>query len=151
MSVRRRVRRFSRGQRGVAAVELAIIIPVFLLMLFGVLEFGHTWYIQHALTNASREGARYGIVYKNFTTPPYTRMPPQAFTPSIQEVVDGYLLQFFAAKFWEVKILKGGSATTAGSDLEVEVSADKAWFALGGLVPGLTTIKLKATTTMKLE
>ena len=47
-----------RDQKGQALVELALILPILLLIIFGITEFGRAWYIENALTNAAREGAR---------------------------------------------------------------------------------------------
>ena len=49
------------GQKGVAAVEFAIILPFLVLLVFGTIEFGVMFYNKQVLTNASREGARSGI------------------------------------------------------------------------------------------
>lgn len=46
-------------------VEFAIILPLLLLLIFGMIEFGCIFYDMQVLTNAAREGARYGIVSKN--------------------------------------------------------------------------------------
>ncbi len=51
-----------RRRRGVAAVEFAIVAPLFLLLLAGIIEFGQAFRIEHAISNASRRGARAGIV-----------------------------------------------------------------------------------------
>jgi len=48
-------------QRGAAAVELAIILPCLVVLVFGMIEFGIMFYDKAVLTNASREGARAGI------------------------------------------------------------------------------------------
>ncbi len=50
-------------EKGVAAVEFALILPVLLLMLFLIIEFSIILYDKAVITNASREGARSGIVY----------------------------------------------------------------------------------------
>lgn len=49
--------RFSR-QKGLAAVELALTIPLFLMILLGMLEYGYYFYIATSATSAAREGAR---------------------------------------------------------------------------------------------
>lgn len=54
MSTNRRRRR----ERGAAAVEMAIVLPMLLLMLGGIIEFGRALYLQNMATNAAREGAR---------------------------------------------------------------------------------------------
>ena len=45
-------------ERGAAAVEFALVIPVLLLLVFGMLEFSRAYNVQISLTNAAREGAR---------------------------------------------------------------------------------------------
>ena len=49
-------------QRGVAAVEFAIVAPVFFILLMGMMEMGRALMVQQVLTNASREAARTAIV-----------------------------------------------------------------------------------------
>lgn len=51
-----------RCRRGAAAVEFAVVAPLFLLLLGGIIEFGQVFRIEHVLSNASRRGARAGIV-----------------------------------------------------------------------------------------
>ena len=51
------------NNKGVAAVEFAIVLPLLLLIVFGIIEFGFLLYDQAVITNASREGARKGVVY----------------------------------------------------------------------------------------
>ncbi len=45
------------GRRGQALVELALILPVLLLLLAGAVDLGRAWYSQITITNAAREGA----------------------------------------------------------------------------------------------
>jgi len=55
----------TRSQRGAAVVEFAIVLPLLLVILFGIVEFGLLFYNKQVLTNASREGARAGIAHKS--------------------------------------------------------------------------------------
>ena len=58
-----RTRRFARGQRrGAALVEFAVVAPLLFLLVLAVFEFGRMVMVQQFLTNASREGARRGIL-----------------------------------------------------------------------------------------
>lgn len=50
------------GRRGVAAVEFAVVAPLFLLLLAGIIEFGQAFRIEHAISNACRRGARSAVV-----------------------------------------------------------------------------------------
>ncbi len=47
-----------RSDRGAAAVEFALVFPVLVLILFGIVEFGSIYNAQLMLTSAAREGAR---------------------------------------------------------------------------------------------
>jgi len=51
-----------RDQKGQALVELALILPLMLLILFGITEFGRALYMVNTLNNAAREGARRAAV-----------------------------------------------------------------------------------------
>lgn len=58
-----KVCRFCRRDRqGAAAVEFAVVAPLFFLLLFGMVEIGRAIMVQQVLTNASREGARLGVL-----------------------------------------------------------------------------------------
>lgn len=50
--------RRKRRSRAAAAVELAIVTPILLTMLFGIIEYGWLFTVRQALTTAAREGAR---------------------------------------------------------------------------------------------
>ena len=53
---------FRKQRRGVAVVEFAIVAPVFIMLIFGMVEFGRLVMVQQVLTNASREGARRAVL-----------------------------------------------------------------------------------------
>jgi Flp pilus assembly protein TadG len=56
--------------RGQALVEFAIVLPVFLLVLFGLIEFGYMLYSQMTVSNAAREAARAAVVDPDACTIP---------------------------------------------------------------------------------
>ena len=58
-----------QNEHGAVAAEFAILLPVLLLIVFGTIEFGMMMYGREVVTNATREGARYGIINQ---TPPVT-------------------------------------------------------------------------------
>jgi Flp pilus assembly protein TadG len=55
-------KRVNGWRRGTAVVELAVVSPLLFAMLFGIIEFGWLFTVQHSLVNASREGARVGCL-----------------------------------------------------------------------------------------
>ena len=55
-------------ERGQSLVETAIALPLVLLLLMGIMEYGWYFYNQLNVENSSREGARFGIVHTDSTT-----------------------------------------------------------------------------------
>ena len=59
----RRNRRVNRPTRRAAAVvEMAVVLPLLLTILFGIIEFGWTFMVYQSLTNAAREGCRVAVL-----------------------------------------------------------------------------------------
>lgn len=52
----------TKNQKGAQAVEFALALPFFVLILFAVLDFGLLVYNKAVITNASREAARRGVI-----------------------------------------------------------------------------------------
>jgi hypothetical protein len=50
------------GERGAAIVEFAIVLPVFLMLVLGAIDWGWFFVVQDAVSNAAREGARAEVV-----------------------------------------------------------------------------------------
>jgi Flp pilus assembly protein TadG len=128
-----------------------------LLLLFGIIEFSLLLFNKQVITNASREGARAGIVAQdrsNYTTD---------INPKIREVVSIYakdhLVTFggdtLNADAAHIPITWEG--TTFGKDLTVTVIYDYDFLVLPAIIVGLfnggmgNTLKIQAQTVMKLE
>ena len=47
-----------RSERGASAVEFGLIVPLLIVLVLGIAEFGHAFQVQGTLTAAAREGAR---------------------------------------------------------------------------------------------
>jgi Flp pilus assembly protein TadG len=69
------------NQRGAAVIEFALILPILLVLLVGTIDASLALYDKAVITNASREGARAGIVARS---PPLT-------DAQIQQIVQNYL------------------------------------------------------------
>jgi Flp pilus assembly protein TadG len=52
------VRAAGSRQRGIALMEFAVTLPLFLVLLLGMMEYGYYFYVAVSATNAAREGAR---------------------------------------------------------------------------------------------
>ncbi len=59
------IARKRRTQAGTSVVEATIVFPLMLLLVFGIGEFGVAFTQWNSLTNAVREGARTGVVFRS--------------------------------------------------------------------------------------
>jgi Flp pilus assembly protein TadG len=74
-------------ERGAAAVEFALILPVFLLLIVGMLEFARAYNAQISISNAAREAARVMAIHDS---PAQARTSAIAAAVSLNpELVDG--------------------------------------------------------------
>ena len=53
-----------RDTKGVAGIEFAIILPVFIMILAGVINFGHVIFIKHSMQNIAGDALR-EVIYGN--------------------------------------------------------------------------------------
>lgn len=51
-----------KNEKGQAMVEFALLLPILLILLLGIIDFGWLFYNQLALNNSCREGARFAVV-----------------------------------------------------------------------------------------
>lgn len=130
------------------------------------MDLGHAWHMNNVMSNACREGVRYGTKY---IPSGISRVLPKDLNPSIRNYIlndssanggkGGWGLATLLPPDAGVQVTLGGPAATAtdpatltGQDLTVTITARKTWFFLGMLLPGLGSYKtLSATTTMKCE
>jgi len=55
-------RRFRRNERGQALVEFALVVPLLLIMVMAIIDFGRAWNLHQTITDAAREGARQAVI-----------------------------------------------------------------------------------------
>jgi len=65
-----RPRREGPRARGAAVVEFAVVLPLLLTILFGIIEYGWVFMVRQTLQTSAREGARIAILQTS--TEPYT-------------------------------------------------------------------------------
>jgi Flp pilus assembly protein TadG len=58
----------ARSEDGGALVEFALVVPMLLLLVFGIVDFGRAFQSSITLTNATREGARLGATGADYWT-----------------------------------------------------------------------------------
>jgi TadE-like protein len=135
---------YLKREDGAAAVEFALLLPLLLMILFGVIEFGFVFYNQEVITNASREGARFGIVMRD---PKYTKA-------EIEDVVTNYTTSrlICLGSCPPPTVDAQGAGGPFGSDLKVHVEYTYDFLVLPSFATSLgDTLTLKAETVMKME
>jgi Flp pilus assembly protein TadG len=56
------------ARRGATTVEVAVVLSVFLLLMFAIFEYGRYVMVRNVIVNAAREGCRYAIVHAQDAT-----------------------------------------------------------------------------------
>jgi len=90
--------RFGRGgrrgggqlRRGTAVVEMAVVTPLLLLLIFGIMAFGWVFMMEQTITNATREATRVAILQGSTDSDVQTRFA-QAMAPTGITVEPGML------------------------------------------------------------
>ncbi len=85
-----RKHRGGRRARGSTVVEFAVVLPLLLTILFGIIEYGWIFSVRQTLQNAAREGCRLAVL--KTTGEPYTNVidrvtsmvEPIGVTPTIE-------------------------------------------------------------------
>ena len=123
-----------RRERAAAAVEMALVLPILLLLLGGIVDYGRFFFVQIQLTNASREGARAAVVLGD---PVVRATVAGSSTP-------GWIPMTAAGN---VNPAAGCAASPTPTSVEVTTEATFQFFFVDFLpgVPGSTTITAKAT------
>jgi hypothetical protein len=159
------------SQKGASAVEFALILPLLMLILWGIIEFGLVLYNKQVITNASREGARAGIVAATARLIPGPTTPPPASScvtsnpadpVSISCVVGQYCrnhLISFSTTLTNPQVAVSGYASDAafGTNLTVTVSYTYQFLVFQNFTGfwggtwSFSSIPLTAETVMKYE
>ena len=141
------VKRIDRSARtreaGTSIVEMTIVLPLLLLLVFAIGDFGIAYTRWVSLTNAAREGARVGVVFRN---------------PCDSGTVEGEI-QATVSDFADSSGLDGATIATTivgtclgtGTQLTVTSTAPYNYLALSALAGLAPTINLSARTVMRNE
>jgi Flp pilus assembly protein TadG len=96
----------NQREKGSVIIELALILPLFLVILAGSIDLGMLFWEKHVLTNATREGAR--AAAKAMDTG--TAVVAQKTQSQVRQVVQDYVDQF------SIKNLDGSPLVLGGSN-----------------------------------
>lgn len=151
-----------RKQQGSETVEFAISSTLLFIILFGIIEFSVALYDKAILTNASREGARTGILFR-----PQPRNEPldstfqcgeaqQGEDESIREAVCRYaeqnLISLGGPADMQIDISRSDSGMSPGSEVVVTIDYPYDFLLLPGFVGTLgDLIEIQAVSSMRAE
>ena len=139
-----------RSERGAVLIEAALVLPLLLLVVLGIMDFGLLFQRYEVLTNAAREGARVGVL------PGYS---PADVKSRVEQYLDAGGLDKSLAKF-ENPVAKTAPVPLAGgacvSVTTVTVQYPHTYTFVGGIMKffdgvGLSTTDLTATASMRSE
>lgn len=140
--------------QGAAVIEFAIVLPLLLVLMFGMIEFSLFMYNKQVLTNAVREGARTGVVM---------RMAPRDLTAEkkliearVKEYSENFMITFGDDKDpvvdEPVYDLGTEGVVSIGDTLTVTATFDYTFLVLPNFVGSLAdSLKIKAVSVMRME
>jgi len=140
---------------GQALVELAIILPLLLLLILGVFEFGRAMYVKNTLTHAARAGARSAVVTYGITNGSAnvntsciygTSGNDQVFKSACTSLYQGVRKNNVT-----ISITLPRTPPTSGDMVTVSVVWSNYKTAAPSFIPSLNNITLKGETAMRYE
>ncbi len=139
-----------KRQTGTSLVEFAIVLPILVIFIFGIIEFGVILYDKAMITNASREGARAGIVFHADTNGNYAPLSDGEITAVVNNYLQAYLISLGGGASATTTVTRAG--TSPGGQLTVSVAYDYSFLVLPNFVTGLLgTLTLNGITIMRFE
>ena len=125
---------FLKDKKGQSIIEFAVILPILLMVLFGITEFGRAIMVTNVLNTASREGARLAAVSSVSDS--------LSVRARVVEVLDAANID---AKAITIQFL------VSEKSVEVTVTTDFEVLSGGILDPFIGTFELKGKTVMRYE
>jgi Flp pilus assembly protein TadG len=131
-------------QKGAAAVEFAFLAPLLFVIVFGIIEFSVLLFDKQVITNASREGARYGILWGP------SRLTDSEIETRVNAYSAAHLVTFGASNTPVTSVTRSGS--NPGDALTVTVTYNYDFLFIPNFIPGIPRTKtLNAVSVMRME
>jgi Flp pilus assembly protein TadG len=136
----KRIRKTRKGEKGQNLVEFALVVPLLLLLVIGIAEFGRAWMSKNILTGAAREASRLLAV-------PLPYGGDNNATARANAILDSASIPVASRNVTVV-----GESVGPFEPVTATVTYDFP-VTITGFIPGLdnTTIPLSSTTTMRRE
>lgn len=139
--MKRLIKLLRKNQKGQAMVELALTLPILLLVVCGIIDFGWMMGNKMLLTYCSREGARYGAV---------AALQPNSVSLITQKVINS--APTYLQSGMTVDVTFSNPADIASGDVTVNVSYNvDALTPITGIFTNGQTVKETSMCVMKVE
>lgn len=136
ITLRTRLRTWTLPRPGQAMVETALILPIFLLVVFAVLDLGRVVFLKAELENAVREGVRAGLVNQPFTAASQTLVRNRVQTQ---------------AGLANATVVSGCTPSSCAYGSRLTVSATLPVTLVAGMVPALPSPNITASASVRIE
>lgn len=136
--------RSSWSERGASAVEFAIILPVLLILIGGLIDFGRLYFLNIVLTNAAREGSRAGVV----VTTPISGQCPSSVDDCIRARTVAAASPYTVSDLTVTVNSNCTGVSPTQTSVTVKPSTPFKWTMLGA-VAGITPPLVSATSVMR--
>ncbi|MDP4092184.1 MAG: TadE/TadG family type IV pilus assembly protein [Bacillota bacterium] len=125
-----------KSQKGQSLVEMALILPILLILVMGIIDFGLLFGNYMTIDNASREGARNAVVGKTDT--------------QVTDIVQGMTQNLDRADM-KITIYPGQSVRKKGDEVTITVEYDNKLITpiISAIIPN--PVHLTAKTVMRME
>jgi Flp pilus assembly protein TadG len=133
-----------RDRRGQTIVEFALILPIFILLLVGIIDFGRAVYASSTIQNAAREAVRVAIVDQNTTV-----IETEAIEQAVALGIDGANVD---VTFLDPDYTAGPCSTTPNVGCIVEVEVRYAYNAATPILGNIVgTINMSGSSRQPIE
>lgn len=152
-----------KSNKGQAIVEFAFVLPLMVIIVLGIIEFGVLFYNQAVVTNASREGARAGMTYITDGVGYWSEAQMQAkVQQTVSDYLQGRLFTFGPLGSIAITATRSGNIYPDGIDyydydpavigtVNVVVDYQHTYLSIPSFAGWGNTINISAGATMRLE
>ena len=129
--------RKSRSYPGQGMVEFSIVLPIFFVLTFGIVEMGWLVYTNHTLSSATREGARFAMVRGEMSE-------QLATVATVEEVVRDRS----GALSGEISVTDVAFEPDASPGSQVTIRTEYEYQPIIGMILGITPMTLSSDSTV---
>ena len=139
-----------KGEEGQDIVEFALVLPILMVLLFGIIDFGWIFFSTAMVGNAAREGARFAVMnYEDCVTTPgdYSTLNGHVLT-NVMDTLPGYLQTPYAGL--TVNVTDATTVTSSDPCIDVTVQSSIRLFTpIMSTITGSTKYDITRTVSMK--